>query len=199
MCGVNNDTELALGTVTGVHIVTIDDTAITKSTEHFLKGRNIWNIKEYDDNKLICSRWDQPHLYMLDRTNPQSLRRTNEIKDPDSSNKNITDLAPLPAYDPIEFPFFIKRGLKRISLVDVLNKQNYTMYEDVNNKWGYDKVSMVDRGEGRFNLLFIVNEGKNKQIVKRFDYPNLFGEGLRKVVNLRHQEAKGGLFSKMFK
>lgn len=199
MCGVNNDTELALGTVTGVHIVTIDDTTITRGTEHFLKGRNIWNIKEYDDNKLICTRWDQPHLYMLDRTNPLSLKRTNEIRDPDSSNKNITDLTPLPAYDPIEYPFFIKRGLKRITLVDVLNKQNYTMYEDVNNKWGYDKVSMVDRGEGRFNLLFIVNEGKNKQIVKRFDYPNLFGEGLRKVVNLRHQEAKGGLFSKMFK
>ena len=106
---------------------------------------------------------------------------------------------PLPAYDPIEFPFFIKRGSRRISIIDMLNKRNYPMYEDTNNKWGYNKVSLVDRGEGRFNLLFIVNEGRDKQIVKRYDFPNIFGEGLRKVVNLRHQEVTGGFFSKIFK
>ena len=86
-----------------------------------------------------------------------------------------------------------------MSLVDMLNRRNYPMYEDPNNKWGYNKVSMVDRGEGRFNLLFIVNEGRDKQIVKRYDFPNIFCEGLRKVVNLRHQEVQGGFFSKIFK
>ena len=59
----------------------------------------------------------------------------------------------------------------------------------MNNKWGYNKVSLVDRGEGRFNMLFIVNEGDpTKQIVKRYDYPNIWAEGLRKIVNLRHKE-----------
>ena len=162
MCGVNNDTELALGTNTGVHIAVIGNQTIDRSADHYMKGKSIWNISEFDDNKLVCTRWDQPHVYILDRNDPQSLKRTIEIKDPDSANKNITDLLPLPAYDPVEFPFYIKRGLKRLTLVDVLNKRNYTMYEDVNNKWGYNKVSMVDRGEGRFNLLHIVNEGKNK-------------------------------------
>ena len=33
------------------------------------------------------------------------------------------------------------------------------MYEDANNKWGYNKVSIIDRQEGRFNLLFVVAEG----------------------------------------
>jgi len=63
------------------------------------------------------------------------------------------------------------------------------MYEDANNKWGYNKVTVVDRGEGRFNLLFIVNEGQQRQIVKRYDFPNIWGEGLRKVNNLRHRDA----------
>ena len=164
-----------------------------------MKGKAIWNIAEFDDNKLICTRWDLPHVYILDRNDPQSMKRTVEIKDLDSSNKNITDLVPLPAYDPTEFPFFIKRGLKKVQLVDVVNRQNYTLYEDVNNKWGYNKICTIDRQEGRFQLLHISNEGKNKQIVKRYDFTNLFSEGLRKVINLRNKEVNEGFFTKMFK
>jgi len=70
ICGVNNDAELALGTISGVHIASIGIRTITRSHEHYLEGRNIWNICEYDDNKIICTRWDQPHLYLLDRTDP---------------------------------------------------------------------------------------------------------------------------------
>jgi len=70
ICGVNNDSELALGTISGVHIASIGIRTISRSHEHYLKDKNIWNISEYDDNKLICSRWDQPHLYLLDRTDP---------------------------------------------------------------------------------------------------------------------------------
>ena len=70
ICGVNNDSELALGTITGVHIASIGIRVITKSSEHYMKGKNIWNICEYDDNKLICTQWNQPHLYLLDRTDP---------------------------------------------------------------------------------------------------------------------------------
>ena len=200
VCSVNNDTELALGTISGVYIVSIGIRVLTRSHEHYLAGRNIWNIAEYDDNKLICTRWDQPHLYLLDRNDPQSLKKPVEIKDPDSQNKNITDLVPLPAYDPVEFPFFLKRGLRRLELVDVLNRKCYTMYEDANNKWGYNKVSLVDRQDTRFNLLYVVNEGLNKQVIKRYDFPNIWCEGLRKVVNLRHREEnKSGFFSFIFK
>ena len=162
ICGVNNDTEIALGTVTGLHIATIGARTITRTHEHYMKGKNIWNVSEYDDNKLICSQWSMPHLYMIDRQTDQKMKKIVEIKDLDSANKCITDLMPLPAYDPVEFPFFIKRGLKKVTLVDIVNKKNYTMYEDTNNKWGYNKISIIDRGEGRFNLLFVVNETKNK-------------------------------------
>ena len=200
ICGVNNDNELALGTISGVHIAQIGARTITRGHEHYLKDRNIWNICEYDDNKLICTRWDTPHLYLLDRTEPGTLKKPVEIKDPDPNNKNVTDLVPLPAYDPVEFPFFVKRGLRRIEIVDVVSRQLYTMYEDQNNKWGYNKVSIVDRQEGRFNLLFVVAEGQNRQIIKRYDFPNIWGEGLRKVANLRHkQEDKQGFFSKLFR
>ena len=126
-------------------------------------------------------------------------RKPMEISDDDPTNKNVTDLVPLPSYDPVDFPFFIKRGLKRICLVDILNKKTYSLYDDVNNKWGYNKVSLIDRGEGRFNLLYIVKEGQGKQVVKRYDFTNLFGDGLRKVLNLRHKEVPGGFFSKIFK
>ena len=197
---MNNDNELALGTISGVHIASIGARTITRSHEHYMKDRNIWNICEYDDNKLICSRWDTPHLYLLDRTEPGTLKKPVEIKDPDPNNKNVTDLVPLPAYDPVEFPFFVKRGLRRVEIVDVVSRQLYTMYEDPNNKWGYNKVSIVDRQEGRFNLLFVVAEGQNRQIIKRYDFPNIWGEGLRKVANLRHkQEDKQGFFSKLFR
>lgn len=200
ICGVNNDTELALGCITGVHIASIGIRTISRGHEHYLKGKNIWNICEYDDNKIICSRWDSSSVYMLDRADPQSLKRPIEIRDADSANKNITDLVPLPAYDPVEFPFFIKRGLRRVEIVDVLNKRSYPMYEDNNNKWGYNKVSLVDRQEGRFNMLYISHEGNNKQVVKRYDFPNIWGEALRKVVNLRNKEVDTkGFFARMFK
>ena len=127
------------------------------------------------------------------------MKRTIELRDPDPTNKNITDLVPLPTYDPTEFPFFIKRGLKRVTIVDLHNMRHYTLYEDDNNKWGYNKVSLVDRGEGRFNLLYVVAEGTNKQIVKRYDFPNIFAEGLRKVVNLRHQKEGQTFFQKLFR
>ena len=70
ICGVNNDSELAFGTISGVHIASIGIRTINRSHEHYMQGKNIWNICEYDDNKLVCTRWDLPHLYLLDRTDP---------------------------------------------------------------------------------------------------------------------------------
>lgn len=134
------------------------------SSEQYLKGKNVWNVCEYDDNKLICARWDHANVYQIERASADKAKKGKviEIVDEDQTNKNITDLVPLPAYDPVDFPFFIKRGVKRICLIDVLNKKTYSLYEDTNNKWGYKKVSLVDRGEGRFNLLYIVNEDRGK-------------------------------------
>ena len=112
---MNNDSELALGTMTGVHIGAIGARTITRGHEHFLKGKNVWNISEYDDNKLVCTRWDQPHLYLIDRNidpaKPKAAATVAEIRDQNQANKNITDLVALPAYDPEEFPFYIKRGI----------------------------------------------------------------------------------------
>ena len=37
ICGVNNDTELAIGTISGVHIAAIGIKTLTRSYEHYLK------------------------------------------------------------------------------------------------------------------------------------------------------------------
>jgi len=70
ICGVNNDTELAVGTISGVHIAAIGIRTLTRSYEHYLKDMNIWNVCEYDDNKVICTRWDKPGYILLDRNDP---------------------------------------------------------------------------------------------------------------------------------
>ena len=159
ICGVNNDTELALGTITGMHMAQIGIKVLTRSSEHYMKDRNIWNVCEYDDNKIACTRWDNGHVYLIDRNDPQSMKKPTEIQDPDKNNKNVTDLIPLPTYEPQECPFFIKRGQHKVCLVDVKTRLHYTLFEDYNNKWGYNKTSVIDRGEGRFNLVFVSNEG----------------------------------------
>jgi len=53
--------------------------------------------------------------------------------------------------------------------------------------WNYHKVALIDKNHGRFQILFIVSEGKNDQIVKRYDFPAIFEEGLRRVINLHHK------------
>jgi len=55
ICGVNNDSELALGCFTGVHIVTIGVTALTRTSEQYMKDKNVWNVSEYDTNKIVCT------------------------------------------------------------------------------------------------------------------------------------------------
>ena len=199
ICGVNNDTELALGTITGLYFVTIGIKVLNRTTEHYMKDRNIWNVVEVDDNKCACTRWDNGNVYLIDRNDPKSIKKPVEIVDPDKNNKNTTDLIPLPNYDPQECPFLVKRGNHKVCLVDVKTRLHYVLFEDYNNKWGYNKTSVIDRGEGRFNILYVSNEGKTDQIIKRIDFPAIFGEGLRKIVNLRHEEEKPSLFAKIFR
>lgn len=91
---------------------------------------------------------------------PKEKRTPLIIRDEDKNNHHITDLLPLPTYHPLECPFILKRGASKLSLVDLLNKQNYVLYEDNNNKWGYNKVTVASNKEGRFKLMFVVNEGE---------------------------------------
>jgi hypothetical protein len=50
ICGVNNDTQLALGCVSGVHLVNIDAKTLTPTGATYLKDKNIWNVVEYQKN-----------------------------------------------------------------------------------------------------------------------------------------------------
>lgn len=78
------------------------------------------------------------------------------IQDKNKDNNHVTDLIAIPGYHPVKCPFFVKRGAKSTSLVDVKNLVEYIMYNDDNSKLGYNKVSVVDKGSGRFDLLFVV-------------------------------------------
>lgn len=44
ICGVNQDTELALGTISGVHMVAIEALGMKRTDEHYLKTSNVWNV-----------------------------------------------------------------------------------------------------------------------------------------------------------
>ena len=48
-----------------------------------------------------------------------------------------------------------------LQLIDIRRKKSYMLYAEANNTWGYNKVAIVDKLYGRFQLLFIVAEGKN--------------------------------------
>jgi hypothetical protein len=62
ICGVNNDTQLALGTITGVYIVTIGPKTITTTNVRYFEGKNIWNVQESKTNTLLCTIWNSPHV-----------------------------------------------------------------------------------------------------------------------------------------
>lgn len=152
-----------------------------------MKNKNVWNVLEIDENKVACTAWEESSVYIIDRNDSTTLLKPKAIKDKDSSNKYITDLWPIPSFHPHECPFLVKRGLKKIEIVDIRHMQSYTLFEDLNNKWGYNKVSVIDRDFGRFSILYMVQEGKTDNIIKRYDFPAVFEEGLKKITNLRHK------------
>jgi hypothetical protein len=67
------------------------------------------------------------------------------ITDPDKKNNHPTDLYALPGFHPQQLPFFVKRGNKSVTLVDVVSHIQYVLFVDANTKWGYNKLSIVDR------------------------------------------------------
>jgi len=101
---------------------------------------------------------------------------------------------PLPNYDPSTLPLMIKRGQTKVMLVDVLNKVHHVMFTDPNNKWGYNKVSLSGTKDGRFRLFYVVNESETDQVIKRYDFPTVYEEGLRKIVNLHHKKEDASLW-----
>jgi hypothetical protein len=58
ICGINNDTELAVGTASGVHIIQIDAFSMKKIDAHKFDNKTVWNICEYDENKIAVSCWE---------------------------------------------------------------------------------------------------------------------------------------------
>jgi hypothetical protein len=173
-----------VGTISGIYILSVKGKFISRiDSEHYLQGMNVWNVREYDVNKLICTSWKDSNCFLVDR-NQSDVKRVS-IHDPDYMNMHATDLAPLPSYDPIQCPFFVKRGQNSLSLVDVKHQQQYLLYSDANSRWGYSKLSIVDRLNGRFDLVFVTNDGPNASVIKRYCFPAIFEEGLRKVVNLK--------------
>lgn len=101
---------------------------------------------------------------------------------------------PLPNYDPSILPLMIKRGQTKVMLVDVQNKVHHVMFTDPNNKWGYNKVTLSGTKDGRFRLFYVVNESETDQVIKRYDFPTVYEEGLRKIVNLHHKKEDASLW-----
>jgi hypothetical protein len=145
-------------------------------------------VREYDENKIVATTWNDASVYCINRNDAASMKKPIIIPDPDKKNNHPTDLWPLPSYDPQSLPFFVKRGMNAVSLVDVRNHIQYVLYEDKNTKWGYNKLSVVDRQHGRFDLVYVSNEGGHNNLIKRYSFPAVFEEGLRRVINLRHKE-----------
>lgn len=69
-----------------------------RTDEVYLKSLNVWNIKECDQNKLICTTWNDANCYIVDRNNPYTMKNPIVIVDPDKKNIHPTDLWPLPGY-----------------------------------------------------------------------------------------------------
>lgn len=50
----------------------------------------------------------------------------------------------------------------------------YVLYEDENSSWGYNKVAILDYGEDKFELIYVVSEGSSNTVIKRYNYPAYF-------------------------
>ena len=48
ICGVNEDQDLAVGTLRGLHILNMGSRELVRTDELYLSGLNVWNVREYD-------------------------------------------------------------------------------------------------------------------------------------------------------
>ena len=44
-----------------------------------------------------------------------------------------------------------------------------------------------DLGNDAFEILYVASEGKNKTVIKRFQFASYYKQGLRKISNLKHR------------
>lgn len=91
-----------------------------RTDEHYLRDKNVWNVREYDTNKLVCTSWVTPHTYLIDRNDSLATKRpTAVIEEKNSKNNNATDLWPLPGYSFAKCPYMLKRSNRCLTLIDV--------------------------------------------------------------------------------
>lgn len=144
-----------------------------RTDEIYLKDKNIWNIREYDTNKLICTCWTTPHVYLIDRNDTLTLKKPVVLEEKNGRNNHATDLWLLPGYSFQKCPYILKRALRSLTLIDVRNFRQYQMYEDENTEWGYNKVAVVDKGNERFEIVYVCDDDEraDRTQVKRYSYP----------------------------
>lgn len=90
-----------------------------RTDEVYLVDKNVWNIKEYDTNKLICSSWVLPHLYLIDRNDSLTLKKPIVIVESNYRNNKATDLLLIPGYDYHKNPYILKRAMKSLTLINM--------------------------------------------------------------------------------
>jgi hypothetical protein len=54
--------------------------------------------------------WTSPHVFLINIAETDQAKVITEIRDPDSKNDHVTDLCPLPNYNPSTLPLLLKRG-----------------------------------------------------------------------------------------
>ena len=73
--GCNEGNDLALGTIGGLYFLQIMEMQLLRTDECYLEDKNVWNVQEYDHNKLICTTWITPHTYLIDRNDAKSIKK----------------------------------------------------------------------------------------------------------------------------
>jgi hypothetical protein len=71
------------------------------------------------------------------------------------------------------------------------------MHEDRNAELGYSKMSVIDRGGMEWDLVYVARQGRNKCVVKRYEYDSGYTRGLMKVSNLRHRPEQKGILRRL--
>lgn len=53
--------------------------------------------------------------------------------------------------------------------------EQFVLYNDLNTEWGYCKVSIIDKGLDRFDIVYAAfDENLSVNIIKRYSYPAYF-------------------------
>lgn len=187
MCAVNEDSDLACGTMSGLYFIQIQDNRMLRTDELYLKDLNVWCVKEIAPNIVIATCWLNANTYLINRSEVLPKKKPLVLEESTSKNNHATDLILIPGYDFNRCPYVLKRAKKSVSLIDIRQLKQYTLYTDLNAEFGYSKMATRDLGSDAFEILYVASEGKNKTVVKRFQFPSYYKQGLRKISNLKHR------------